>query len=41
MRTHPIKLVAAIAVAVLAVLGIVFGVVTACGSSDQDSPSPD
>lgn len=35
MRTRPIWQVAAPAVALIAVLGIVFGAVTACGSTDQ------
>lgn len=40
MRTRPIRQVAANAVAVIAVLGIVFGAITACGSSDQSELSP-
>ncbi len=41
MRTRPIRQVVANAVAVLAVIGIVFGAVTACGSPDQAQlPSP-
>ena len=40
MRTRPIRQVVANAVAVIAVIGIVFGAVTACGSSDQAQPSP-
>jgi uncharacterized protein DUF4142 len=41
VRTRPIRQVAANAVAVIAVLGIVFGAITACGSSDQAQlPTP-
>ena len=41
MRTRPIRQVAANAVALIAVLGIVFGAVTACGSPDQpEAPVP-
>ena len=41
MRTRPIRQVVANAVAVLAVIGIVFGAVTACGSPDQpQEPTP-
>lgn len=41
MRTRPIRQVVANAVAVLAVIGIVFGAVTACGSPDQAQlPAP-
>ena len=41
MRTRPIRQVVANAVAVLAVIGIVFGAVTACGSPDQPrEPTP-
>jgi Domain of unknown function (DUF4142) len=35
VRTRPIRQVVANAVAVIAVIGIVFGTVTACGSADQ------
>jgi hypothetical protein len=41
VRTRPIRQVAAYAVALIAVLGIVFGAVTACGSTDQAQlPAP-
>jgi predicted outer membrane protein len=41
VRTRPIRQVVANAVAVLAVIGIVFGAVTACGSPDQpQEPTP-
>jgi predicted outer membrane protein len=41
VRTRPIRQVVANAVAVLAVIGIVFGAVTACGSPDQPrEPTP-
>lgn len=39
MRTRPIRQVVANAVAVIAVLGIVFGAVTACGSPEE-APGP-
>lgn len=41
MRTRPIRQVAANAVALITVLGIVFGAVTACGSTEQaQAPVP-
>jgi uncharacterized protein DUF4142 len=40
VRTRPIRQVAANAVAVIAVLGIVFGAITACGSSDPAQLAP-
>jgi hypothetical protein len=40
VRTGPIRRVAANAVALIAVLGIVFGAVTACGSAEQTAPQP-
>jgi hypothetical protein len=40
VRTRPIRQVVANAVAVIAVIGIVFGAVIACGSPDQALPPP-
>ncbi|MHA6620025.1 DUF4142 domain-containing protein [Pseudonocardia sp. DLS-67] len=40
MRTRSIRQVVANAVAVVAVIGIVFGAVTGCGSPDQAQPPP-
>jgi uncharacterized protein DUF4142 len=40
VRTRPIRQVVANAVAVIAVIGIVFGAVTACGSSDEGQLPP-
>ncbi|GAA5139295.1 DUF4142 domain-containing protein [Pseudonocardia adelaidensis] len=40
MRTRSLRQAVANAVAVVAIIGIVFGAVTACASTDQDQPAP-